>query len=289
MEEVLEDFRIYLLETGKVTSKMTIESYLGNTKQLLKYLDKNKKSINDLDRILMMKYIEYLKEIGYKTNTLNTKINSITNFNSYLKYKDIVEKDIVFGKDKIGLSGNREVSVYTDDEMKLIDAYIESDRLSPRDSLILKMLKELGIRVSEINVKLEDIDIVGQQVEVQGKNNKRRTLPINTDLANDIRNYISGDRKESKYSSSPYLFVSERSNKLHRNTVLGIVKKMGRELDIQEVYCHKFRHTLATNMSRRNVPIHVIQQFLGHVQVQTTIDYYISIDKEQLRVAIENS
>ena len=287
--EILEDFRIRLFESGRVSSKMTIDSYLGNIRQLLEWLQDEDLELKNLDRMVMIKYLEYLKDLGYKAATYNTKINSITNFNSYMKEKGIIEKDIIFGKDKIGLSGNREVEIYSEDEMKLIEAYIESDRISPRDNLLVKMLKELGVRVSELtNLRLEDIDVVGLQVEVQGKNNKRRTLPIKSSLASTISSYISNDRKNNKYSSSPYLFVSERSGKLHRNTVLAVVKKAGKEVGIKECYCHKFRHSLATNMSRNNVPIQVIQAFLGHSEIQTSIDFYVNIDKDQLKQALKN-
>ena len=288
MKEILDDFKVYLLETGRVTSEMTIGSYLGNVKQLMKWLYGNSKDIYDLNRVLILKYLEHLKNKDYKPNTYNTKINSLTNFNTYLKHKDIVDKDIVFGKDKIGLAGNREVDVYTDEEMELIEAYLENDGLSQRDRLIIKILKELAVRVSElINIRLADIDVIGLQVEVHGKNNKRRIIPIKSDLAESIKAYIAGKRKENKYSESKYLFLSQRAGKLHRNTVLYVVKKMGQELEI-ESYNHKFRHTLATSMSNRNVPIQVIQQFLGHSEIQTTIEYYVNIEKEQLRAAIEN-
>lgn len=174
----------------------------------------------------MLKYLEHLKNKAYKPNTYNTKINSLTNFNNYLKDKEVVGKDFIFGKDKIGLSGNRQVEIYSDKEMELIEVYLEGENISQRDRLIIKILKELGIRVSElINLKLEDIDVIGLQVEVHGKNNKRRTLPIKTELAESIKKYIAGERKNNKHSSSKYLFVSERADKLHRNTVLDLVKK----------------------------------------------------------------
>lgn len=282
METILESFKIYLFETGKITSNMTIQSYLGNIRQLLLWLNNEKIAMEALDRMIILKYLEFLREKDYKANTYNTKINSIANFNNYLKEQKLIDRDIVFGKDKIGLSGNREVDVYSDDEMKLIEEYIDSKVNSPRDALIIKMLKELGVRVSELtNLRLEDIDIVGLQVEVQGKNNKRRILPMKTDLAEDIRSYIAGERRHNKHHGSRYLFTSERlgSNPIHRNSVLDIVKTMANELEITG-NCHKFRHTLATKMAKSgNVPIQVIQRFLGHVEIQTTIEFYVKVEQ----------
>ena len=193
MKAILEDYKIYLFETARV--KKTIESYLGNTRQLLEWLDDKDIDIDHLDRMIILKYLEHLEDKKYKVNTYNTKVNTIASFNNYLKEKGVIEKDIIFGKDKISLSRNREVDVYSDAEMKSIEAHIGYDTISQRDSLIIKMLKELGIRVSELtNLRLEDIDIVGLQVEVQGKNNKRRILPIKANyiqLINETSVFLS--------------------------------------------------------------------------------------------------
>lgn len=287
MDTILEDFRVYLLETGQIQSEMTIESYLGNTRQLLSWLFDNERQLKDLDRLLMIKYLQYLKDIGYKATTYNTKVNSLISFNNYLRSEKTLVRNLVFGKDKIQLSDDREIEVYSDKEMELIEAYLESDTLSQRDRLIIQILKDLGLRTSELtNITLESLDLVGLQIGIHGKNNKRRVLPLKSSLAEKIKEYIVGDRKENKHHSSKYLFVSERADKLHRNTVLDITKKMGAELGIK-AFNHKFRHTLASNMAK-NVPIHLVQRALGHSLVQTTIDFYVNIDQDQLKDAFES-
>lgn len=289
MDDILEDFKVYLLETGRVTSEMTIQSYLGNANQLLEWLEANKKTINDLDRVLALKYLEDLKDKDYKPTTYNTKVNSLTNFNNYLKDQGVIKKDFIFGKDKIHLANNREVEIYTDEEMELIEAYLENEEVSSRDRLIIKMLKELGIRVSELtNLRLENLDVIGLQVEVHGKNNKIRNLPIKSTLAEDVKTYIAGERKDNKYSSSKYLIISQRSSKTHRNTILDVVKKMGDQLGIDS-YCHKFRHTLATRMIRNGeINPKIVQEVLGHSSIDTVFEYYISTNKEEIRSAINN-
>ncbi len=202
MEKTLEDFKIHLFETGRVSSKMTIESYLGNVRQLLDWLQAEDVELGNLDRMVMMKYLQFINDLGYKATTYNTKINSLVSFNNYIKEINTIERDIVFGKDKIQLSGNREVEVYTDEEMELIEAYLENGKLSQRDRLIIMILRDLGVRTSELTgITLESLDLIGLQIEIHGKNNKRRTLPIKSSLAEDIKEYIAGERKKNKYSS----------------------------------------------------------------------------------------
>lgn len=63
--------------------------------------------------------------------------------------------------------------------MKRIEDYLENGKINDRDRLIIQLLKETGIRVSELtHLKLENIDLMGLQIEVHGKGNKRRVLPI---------------------------------------------------------------------------------------------------------------
>ena len=136
----LEDFKIYLLETGRIQSEMTTESYLGNAKQLLVWLDEEKMKLESLDRMDMMEYLKYLEKLNYKATTYNTKINSLVNFSHYLKSQKIIERNIIFGKDKIQLAGDREVEVYSDKEMELIEDYLENGKISDRDQLSIQIL-----------------------------------------------------------------------------------------------------------------------------------------------------
>lgn len=287
-DEILEDFRIHLFESGRVSSQMTIESYLGNIRQLLEWMQEEDVELENLDRMGMLNYLKHLEKLNYKPTTYNTKTNSLISFSNFLISKSINRREMIFIKDKIGLSSNRNIEIYTEEEIDLIKDYLANETLSERDRLIIKMLMELGVRVSELtNLTLDNIDILGQQIDIYGKGSKIRTLPIKRDLADDIRNYISSSRKDNKHATSKYLFVSERSPKLHRNTILEVVKQMGEDLRIENCYCHKFRHTLATRMSK-NVQIQVIQKFLGHADIKTTIDYYVNVDKKELEKALES-
>lgn len=65
------------------------------------------------------------------------------------------------------MSNSKEVEIYTEEEMELIQAYIEREDLSQRDKLILKLLRDLGLRVTELtNLKLDKIDLLGLEIEV---------------------------------------------------------------------------------------------------------------------------
>ena len=50
------------------------------------------------------------------------------------------------------------------------------------------------------------------------------------------------------------------------------LKQLGEKSGI-DVYPHKFRRTLATNAIDKGMPIEQVQRLLGHVQIDTTMQY----------------
>ena len=80
---------------------------------------------------------------------------------------------------------------------------------------------------------------------------------------------------ETREDNNPALFVS--FNKPHKR--LGIngvelrLKLLGEKSDISNVHPHKFRRTLATNAIDKGMPIEQVQKLLGHMQIDTTMQY----------------
>lgn len=56
-DTILEDLRVFLLEVERIQSKMTTASYLGNVKQLLKWMQEEEVKLEDLNRMLMIGYL----------------------------------------------------------------------------------------------------------------------------------------------------------------------------------------------------------------------------------------
>ena len=80
---------------------------------------------------------------------------------------------------------------------------------------------------------------------------------------------------ESRNDNNPALFVSLR--KPHdRLGIPGVEKRMpklGHEAEIKKIHPHKFRRTMATNAIDKGMPIEQVQRLLGHVQIDTTMQY----------------
>lgn len=160
-----------------------------------------------------------------------------------------------------------------------------------RDLILLKSLYYMGLRNSEIQKMLiEDVDIINRLVKVvQGKRAKDRYVPIPEGFANDLRAWIGGR------SSGP-LFVGRSGDQkmISDRHIRRIVKKYAQLANVrkyEEIHPHTLRHSYATHLQNRGVPLNVIQNMLGHSNIQTTTIYtHMGIDqaKKHINEAFED-
>ena len=145
-----------------------------------------------------------------------------------------------------------------------------------RQKAIVSILAYSGIRNRELcNLLVEDIDFAANQIHVrQGKNSRNRRPDITAGCVRIIMEYLAKySRKENEY-----LFTSLRSGRrLCPACVRKIVRQAAKRAGISKrVYPHIFRHSLAVNMLLRGADILAIQRQLGHKNVLTTIQTYLS-------------
>lgn len=169
----------------------------------------------------------------------------------------------------------REVEVLTDAEIK---AMIR--KASGRDALIVQLLAESGIRVSElVGLRVNDLvqhDVVllsGQRehqkgIRVTGKGDRERFVPIPPDLHQRLRGLA---RTRPSDVAGNKLFVSERRSPRTGNheplTVSGVqqlVRWLGRNAIGRPVHPHLFRHTYISKLVRKGVDTTVIRRYVGH-------------------------
>ena len=79
----------------------------------------------------------------------------------------------------------------------------------------------------------------------------------------------------SRDDDNPALFVTlNKPNK--RLGICGVetrLRELGDKCNIQKVDPHKFRRTMATNAIDKGMSIEQVQKLLGHMQIDTTMQY----------------
>jgi site-specific recombinase XerD len=159
------------------------------------------------------------------------------------------------------------------------------EKRKPRMCLI--MTYACGLRISEAErLQIGDIDGDRMLVRVrQSKRNKDRDVPLPRPTLKLLREYWRQERPET------WLFEAEDGNSpMKRATVYSTLKAAVTQVGIKKrVTPHTFRHSYATHLMERGVPLAVIQRLLGHRSSRTTFIYahLTSKTKDSLQVAVD--
>ena len=89
-----------------------------------------------------------------------------------------------------------------------------------------------------------------------------------------LQQYLS-ERKDD----SPALFVNRYGNRLKPGGVREMLKELAKKAGVEHVHPHKFRRTLATNLTRHGMPIQEVANILGHEKLDTTMKYVVLDDQ----------
>ncbi len=170
----------------------------------------------------------------------------------------------------------------------------------------IKLLYYCGLRAKEYTtLKLSSIERntegVPIRVKVIGKRNKERFLPIPEPMQNDLKNWIEhrlnlkeynyakNFKRSAEYIHSSFLFPSPTGAELSYKAVEKVVKSSCKRAGIEKAITpHKLRHTFATNLIRRRVPITTISESLGHASLSTT-QIYAHIERQQMEADIHGA
>ena len=158
-----------------------------------------------------------------------------------------------------------------------------------RDHAILMTLRHTGIRVAELcDLRIGDVvtsERKGTLTVRAGKGMKQRTVPLNADVRRAIATYLAHDRPG--HQPDEFLFISRRTGtRLTEKAVRETTAKYGYQAVVEDAHPHAFRHTFATELLRKGVPLTAVGALLGHESLQSTARYTQPSEKD-LREAVQ--
>ena len=165
--------------------------------------------------------------------------------------------------------------ILTHEQVKAILARVRT----VRHRACLSLIYACGLRLGEAcRVKVTDIDRVRGLLLVRAaKGNKDRYVPLPAKTLTMLRGYWASHR------NSTWLFpATGRSRKqaptatepMGKASVQGAMRRVVVQLGVRKnVSIHTLRHSYATHLLEAGVNLRLIQQYLGHSSLQTTMVY----------------
>ena len=148
---------------------------------------------------------------------------------------------------------------------------VERKATSERDALIIRVLADTGIRISELlGLRLRDLREDGHThhcfIRVIGKGNREREVGIPADTFRRLRKLAMGDSRIYEKELEPAIFRGRGGKRLTRNGAGQIIRRLAKEARIgRKVHAHLFRHGFITQQLRAGkVDLVTLQKHVGH-------------------------
>ncbi len=284
--QALHDYKFYLqLERGM--SSNSIKSYLLDVSKLVKYLKHHNSNalpltINTDD----IKPFIYTLSASLNERSQARLISGLRSFFEFLIFEDYITNNPIehIESPKIGVKLPDTLS--TDEIDVLISKIDLSHPQGERNRAIIELLYSCGLRVSELtNLKISDLFFNEGFINVTGKGNKQRFVPIDPQTQKYILIYKNSIRAHQNIPNTyqDILFLNRRGKQLTRAMIFTLVKQLAIKADIKKnISPHTFRHSFASHLLANGADLRSIQMMLGHESITTT-EIYVHMDKSQLK------
>jgi integrase/recombinase XerD len=153
------------------------------------------------------------------------------------------------------------------------------------DQAILELAYASGLRLSELkNLRLEQLHLDAGFINVIGKGNKERVVPVGRTAVAALNRYIEvGRPKLVTAKSSANVFLTKRGTPFAAVTLWLHIKNRVRRAGVERnLTPHMLRHSFATHLLEHGADLRVIQELLGHANISTT-EVYTHVTGSRLR------
>lgn len=259
--------------TANVPEIMEFYRLHGLYKSRTDYSDKFKhlEFFNDYQDItikIINKYCSHRTSMGVKNSTINREITVIRSaFTFYLKHHDVLFKNTFNG---FKLFEEDFVPRFLDETDCKRLLYFTKRYENPMLHDYILLLMNTGCRSSELltlqwdNVFLDKNYFVIRNT--LSKNSKTIHKPINSD------SFLAFRRLRSMYPNSKYVFYNPKTH-THVKTFRRGFKLAVQRSKIGDLRIHDLRHTFASILVQKGVPIYQVSTLLGHSDTRITQKY----------------
>lgn len=159
--------------------------------------------------------------------------------------------------------------IYTDEEIKKL--LTKSKRMSfgrIRTYTIVCFLLNTGVRTQTlINIKIKDIDFNSNKIFLaKTKTHKQYEIPMSTALKKQLKEYL----ELWEHNDDNYLFPNIYGEQLSADALRQRIMEYHLARGVKTYSIHKYRRTFATNFSKNNNNMFMLQLLMGHSDISTT-------------------
>lgn len=153
------------------------------------------------------------------------------------------------------------------------------------DTAVLEVAYASGLRLAELRrLRMEQLHLAAGFVNVVGKGNKQRIVPLGRKAVEALQRYLEAGRPKLVKPRSPAnVFLTRRGTPFAAVTLWLRIKRRAKLAGIERnVTPHMLRHSFATHLLEHGADLRVIQELLGHADISAT-EVYTHVANRRLR------
>ncbi len=159
-------------------------------------------------------------------------------------------------------------------EVDRLIAAVNGSRHEARDHCLLLLMFRHGLRVSEAcRLVLAQVDTDSRVLHVARlKQGLSTTHPLRRDELRVIKAWLAV--RTAMEPEGETFFLSERRRPLSRKTVCALIRRYGERAGLAvDVHPHMLRHACGYALAGQGADTRLIQDYLGHRNIQHTVQY----------------
>ena len=285
MEELAKEF---ILDCKvRNLAPRTVRNYEKQLSYFTRFLQEAQgvKELEELKPVHIKQFIVMLQGKKNKPSYINDLLKAVKCLCAYA-FDEGYAPDLITKKIKNVKEPKVLIHTFSDDEIiKMVQHYDGTDYLSVRNRLMLMMLFDTGLRISEI-IEMKPDQIREGYFVVYGKGRKERVVPQNAIVCKWMMKY---DRVREVYfeykKAEDYYFLSKNGKRLTPEAVNKFMKKAANDVGINplvRVSPHTCRHTFAHQELKNGLDLYSLSRLLGHESVSITQRYLEAVRDDQI-------
>ena len=289
MEKIINSYIKYLEDIKHLNPK-TIKVYIPHIRNMIDYCSYN--NIVDLENATIIQLNKWINSKNDMSNQYtNQMIASAKSFFGYLHAFRLI--DFNPAKELKALTVPTKSKVSNLNEIKMIRDFLKNRYDSKpnfnnlRNRLIIDMMLCTGLRNTELrSIDVNTINPITGEFEVIQKGGTLKQCVLNDSTLKLYNKYLYEREKISAKDNS--LFISSYKSRLSSKGLEKIVSNLCKEMNIEHLTPHSFRHICGSSLISAGIPIEQASRVLGHSNIQTTYKWYMHVDEDD-RKKIANS
>jgi len=150
---------------------------------------------------------------------------------------------------------------------------------TPQARAFLTTVYSCGLRLQEaLNLEVRDIDSERMTIRIRGKGSKQRDVPLPRSTYHVLKNYWKTHRNPRLIFPAlgrRHTGGHTATEPMARSSVQHLLRRILKELPKIKKHAtlHTLRHSYATHLIEAGINLRIIQQYLGHASLETTMIY----------------